>query len=1285
MGRPENPLDPEAGPVQRFAVALRDLRARAGGPTYRAMAQRTPYSPAALSQAAAGERLPTREVTLAYVTACGGDPAEWEKRRQAVADELAALPRGDEDAQESPYRGLARFEPGDAAVFFGRERLVEDLSELVRRHRCAVVLGPSGSGKSSLLRAGLIPRLRRPADAGLRLAALRIVTPGAHPARGHADRLRPAGGPGDTLVVVDQFEEVFTLCTDPRERARFIDLLLAAREPGSRLRVVLGVRADFYGRCLEHPALARVLRDAAVPVPAMDREELREAVVRPATARGLTVERALTARLVEEVAGEPGGLPLLSHALLETWRRRSGRTLTLRAYEAAGGVRGAIAQTAEDLYAGLSGSQASLVRRVLLRLIAPGDGTADTCRPVERTELRTGQPQSAAAVDTVLERLARARLITLDGDTVHLAHEALITAWPRLRGWIEDDRHRLRILRRLTQAADAWRELGRDPGALYRGTRLAEAAETFAAADHYRELTPVEREFLDASTALRARDRLRLRGLAGSVSVLLVLALVAGAVAWQQHRTSERQHLAATARRAATAAAGLRSTDPRTALRLSVAAWRLSRTPETRSALIGALAQHDLPTFSLPAGADDDLLGPDGRTLVSLGDGGIVRRDLRTRRVIDRIRLPRAARESAAPGDLSPDGRYLAVPVPEEDMRLRLWDIRAARYHGGTVGPSGTVRPLPPGPAPGDGTPGDGTPGGMDGPAPRPGEALPFPRAASWYGFGSGGRALLFVTGGRLEVWGADSGRRLFTWSSPAVGSSDGGDTSPDNRLVALCTPEGVAVWDMRAERRIDTAWPKRLPCRPESGLRFSPDGRTLALMDATAVRRIAVGTGRRLPPLEHTAPRGYEFSADGRLVATLGGDDILLWRLDHPGAPVLRHPLTGTRPDDLRFDTAARVLRYTTDEPDGRTVVHGLDIGATLAARWGARAVAEAALSADGSVLAVLDGRTRGGSGPRIHDGRTGRLRYRIAAAGPPPAAGTAVGSDPPVLSLSADGTRLAFGSGPAGPLGEPTRVTVWDTARNRKLTEIEPYHGDGHLTGLVLGPDGRELLTTGDTDDSVTVWSADDGGRLGTVRRHGSGDGGGGVDHISALSADGSVLLTAAGTLLSTDGRDRPRATMDCSCVGALSPDGSRAAFADTEGGITLWDAERATSLGVLSGGFYTSATGTQEEPTALVFSPDGGTLAAAGSLGTVRLWDVTSRQRLGTDVPTAGDAILDLTFTADGNTLYAAGAYVPVQHVDLDPLHLSDTVCRRAGGGLSRAQWRMYLADVPYREVC
>ncbi|MGW0758254.1 nSTAND1 domain-containing NTPase [Streptomyces sp. NPDC002814] len=555
MGRREKPVDPGAGPVQRLAHDLRLLREKAGKPPYREMAERAGYSTTALSQAAAGDQLPTLAVVRAYAETLGADPDEWETRwREADAESRA--PAADERA---PYRGLARFEPADSDLFFGREALVSELLHLVRAHRFAAVFGPSGSGKSSLLRAGLIPLLREGEGAD-RPAVIRVLTPGERPAHTHEQALVAKGGELDTWVIVDQFEELFTLCHDREERDRFLDLLLGAREPKSRLRVVVAVRGDFYGHCAAHRELAEAVSRANLLVGPMNRDELREVITGPATAAGLNVERVLTARIIEEADDRPGALPMLSHALLETWRRRRGRTLTLAGYEETGGVHGAIAATAEQVYGGLTARQAHTARRIMLRLIAPGDSAheqgpalataaPDTRRPASRAEL-TGPD-----APDVLERLAAARLVTLDGDTVELAHEALISSWPRLAGWIEESRERLHAQRLLGEAARAWDGLDDDPGALYRGTRLAQAEELFqrrGAEDD--DLSRLERSFLTASLEARDAERdagvrtaRRTRALTVGLSVFLVCALAAGLLAWQSDRTSEQESAKAAA------------------------------------------------------------------------------------------------------------------------------------------------------------------------------------------------------------------------------------------------------------------------------------------------------------------------------------------------------------------------------------------------------------------------------------------------------------------------------------------------------------------------------------------------------------------------------------------------------------------------------------------------------------------------------------------------------------------------------------------------------------------
>ncbi|MFK4071792.1 hypothetical protein [Streptomyces sp. NPDC029674] len=1229
MGRRETPLDPDAGPVQRFAYELRALRRDAGGPTYRTMAAQAGYSATTLAQAASGERLPSLPVLRAYVAACGGDETKWERRWHEAGAEAAAVPSAADD-EPAPYLGLARFEPGDREKFFGRGQLTAELLGVVRENRFAALVGASGSGKSSLLRAGLIPALQDTEEPHRRPAAIRILTPGAHPLTTHAAALSPADGDRDTVVVIDQFEETFTLCRSHEERAGFIDRLLTARRPDSRLRVVIAVRADFYGRCAEHRALAAALPGSSLLVGPMSREELRQAIVGPAATRGALVERALTARLLTEVTDEPGGLPLLSHALLETWRRRKGRALTESSYEAAGGLRGAIARTGEEVYARLTPDEAALARHLLLRLITPGEGAPDTRRPAGRAELLAVDPGAAR----VLERLARARLITLEESSVVLAHEALITAWPRLSGWVEEHREQLGLHRRLTDAANVWEESGRDTGALYRGNRLTAVEEAFAGKDGDVALTGHERSFLEAAVAARSGERRRRRSLLATLSVLLVLALVAGVAAWQQNRTSERRRTEAVARKVSALANGMRFSDPVTAMRLSVAAWRVADTPETRAGLMGAHTQPEEDVLTVPESLDSQqFMSRDGRTLVVADRAHVTKWDVRTKRRTGTY--PGLGDHVGSATHLSPDARGLLVETADGVL---VRDIAAGR------------------------------------PAGRP---LGSPDAVS-LGFGSTVRTVVLgdAATGRLRVW--DTVRRRVLFTSPG-GQVEAAVVSPDERMVALCAAgRPLQVWDMPRARRLPV--PGSLPRAGDdtcAAVRFTPDSRAVAAVTPDTVRMWRARTGKPLPGIDQAEVTDLEFGSDGRFAVTSDADEISLWRLSGADDPVLRYPVTTLSVGQLSLDLDDRRIRYLSQRRMRGGVVRSVALRGATTTTWLEPPVSGAAFGADGRLLATSRQET---DGPRfrLSDARAGRPARELPRL---KCAEEYVDDCLEDMTFSADGRTLAYRTGPVdSAAGE--RFAIWDVAAGRDRTPKAlraPGRKGAGVPAMALSPEGKFLFLTREDDEHAMVYDVRRGNRTKVLR----GMGGGAL----AVRPDGRLLVSAGGrTADPRTGRvTRVDLGQDSVTAIAFSPDGRLFAAGDASGRVALWDGELRRRVGEFDGTFTSERQDAAEPVSALAFSPDGGVLAVGGSEGTLRLWDATANQALGSALPTPGDRQLSLAFGPDGATLYAAGERVPRQSYRVTPRQVASAVCARTGTGLSRRDWQAYIPDAPYRPTC
>ncbi|MFF7161376.1 hypothetical protein ACFZBP_08290 [Streptomyces sp. NPDC008086] len=1255
MGRPERPLDPASGPIARLAHGLREVRKAAGTPSYRRMAEAAGFSATTLSQAAAGERLPSLPVVKGYVRACGADPAEWEPRWKEAEAAVAEAVRAEPADAPPPYRGLARFEPDDRDLFFGRERMVEELHRLVCDHRFAVLFGASGSGKSSLLRAGLIPALREEIAAHRGPAVLRVLTPGPHPAQTYGHLLTPAEDEPESWVVVDQFEEAFTLCRDAGERARFVDLLLAARDPATRLRVLITVRADFYARCSEHRGLADALSGAGMLLGPMTADELRDAVTKPAQAAGLLVERELTARIVEEVVDQPGGLPMLSHALLETWRRRKGRVLTLATYQAAGGVRGAIAATAEEVYEQLTEDQARTARRLLLRLVEPGRGTPDTRRPLTRDDLAEWPDPE---VPKVVDRLARARLLTADEDGVQLAHEALITCWPRLSGWLEQDRERLRHHRRLTEAARAWLEHDRDPGGLYRGSRLARAEDLFG--DDDGTLTVSERAFLVAAVAAREAERQtavrtarRSRALVTALSAVLAVALVVSLAAWSQHRDNERQRTDTTARRIASVADSLRTTDPRAAMLLGVAAWRVSPLPESRRALLGALAQPERDTFSDPAPGDSPrrLLTPTGRALLSVEGRTWRTYDVATHRRTGSGRLPVTGDDVVA---TSPDAKVIALSGRDG---IRLWDTAKDGWSGG--GP--------------------------------------------WPAFSdiSVGDRATFVTGTedeRVRVFSRTDAKPLF--ESPRAASR--ADISPDARTVALCptggrgaTPE---VWDVTGHRKLPGAWTHdEEVCADNDFSLVMGAGQRLAAVSSAGIHVWDTGSGQLLADL--TAPdAGYTaFSGDGRFLAVADSTEIKVWRLSSPDAPVFRHSLNNQYVyGGLAWDPGRPVLRYLE-----AGTVHSLDVSAALTHAWHEDGLFGVRLAPDGRTLATAE-RSETGVPPAEGRGSTGTsYRFRLrdtrddqpARTLPSPPfpvadAGTApvVPADTMALTaFSPDGGLFAYGVSAPGREASPQRITIWDVRRNKVRETLDLATADSTpVIELALGSGGRTLYAVrtpavGGLADEV--WDTASRRRTSVVTGLTS-------SHL-AVRPDGGLLVGDNRVAPLPRGTVAGKDLVQGDQIGAVafSGDGTRLAVGDGTGRVALWDGGLKRKAGVLRSVFPARLGDTPEGVSALALSPDGRTLAVGGSSGTLQLWDVATQQPLGGPLPTAGEEIVSVAFSPDSGTVYAAGIHVPLQRYVVEPGRVAGRVCARVGGGgqLTRAQWRTYVPDAPYRRVC
>jgi WD40 repeat protein len=1243
-----------------FGDLLRFLRRRVSI-TQMELADAVGYSDAQISRLEQNLRLPDIPIIESrFVPALG---LEDEPKTVARLLELAANVRR-EDAPAlglCPYKGLSYFDEADADLFVGREALTSKLVERVlalvtNRSRFLAVVGASGSGKSSLVRAGLVSALRwnkQSVD-----WQISILTPSAHPLERLAVNLthenesatatlidelsrdprnlnlfiehqtQPNNSPR-FLLVVDQFEELFALCRSEEERVAFIDnLLTAAYDVDAQTIIVITLRADFYAHCAGYPELREALAQYQEYIGAMNQEELRRAIEEPARRGRWELEPGLVDLLLHDVGSEPGALPLLSHALLETWQRRRGRMMTLSGYAASGGVRCAIAETAETVFVDqFTPEQQAIARRIFLRLTELNDetSTADTRRRATFNELIL-KPEEAATTRSVLKTLADARLIMTSEDSAEVAHEALIREWPTLRGWLEDNREGLRLHRQLTDAAQEWSSANWEPDLLYRGVRLAQAREW--AKEHPDDMNALEHEFLDASIDLteqemhereaqrqreleaaqklaeteqrraeeqtRSAKSLRVRNRAITAIGVIALVLAISATVFSQ-KSNANAIVAAQNAQAAFYAQGTAQANAEAAQKAKTEAETQRRISQAREFAMSA--DNNLNTDpersillalqSLKATKVDNLVLPESAN--ALHRAIAISRIQKTFPAHDGIIWAMA---------YSPDGKLLATGGV--DKTVRLW--YASTYENRL------------------------TINAHDSDV----DSIAFSPDGTQMATSSDDHT--------AKLWDVTTGNLLATlrghtdWVMRVVYSPDG------KQLATISADKTIRFWDP-ATGEFLRSWNDLQD--PGFQLTYSADGKRLLYVDAGQLHNRDIVSGAGLFTVASDAGISlFALSADGTRLAIIDDfirvlDAVNGHLLYNIAPPANRVEWIGFNPDGSRLAIAGRDRKVTILDaatgvilfqlaghdqfifrfafsPDGKRLASADQNGTVRV--WSLEPSQEVltmplegpgnfALSPDGIRLASVVTNSL-----RLFDLRDGKTIFQSKL----------FDGDLTAIAIRPDGTEIATG-------GTDQKIRLWNLADGNIRDEIAVT--DPKILAIAYSPDGTSLAVAG-LNDIVTIYDHDS---KQAIRSWNAG-----LGQISSLSfnSDGSRL--GAGTLDANNAKifDSNTGKETLTLSGhtnnpvsiAFNTDGTRIVTGGRDSTARLWEATSGRLLLTLNG--HTSTV------TSAHFSPDGQLIVTSSRDGTIRVWDaVTGKEILTLNID---GATANAIFTPDGSHL-------------------------------------------------